>query len=38
MMYLLHPRGEIQNKEFAQVVQSLQLLGLREQEGNGSGG
>lgn len=28
MMYLLHPRGEIQNKEFAQVVQSLQLLGL----------
>lgn len=31
-MYFFHPRGEVLDEEFAEVVQSLQLFGLREQE------
>ena len=32
--YLLHPRGEVLDEEFTQVVQSLQLFSLRQQGGN----
>lgn len=32
--YLLDPCGEVLNEQFAQVVQSLQLLGLREPKDN----
>lgn len=32
--YLLDPRGEVLNEEFAQVVKRLQLFGLREQKEN----
>ena len=31
-MYFLDPCGEVLNEEFAEVVQSLQLFGLRERE------
>lgn len=31
-LYLLHPCGQILNKEFPQVMKSLQLFGLRRRE------
>lgn len=37
VMYLLDPRGEVLNEEFAQVVKRLQLFGLREQKENDLG-